>query len=71
MSSKDSELRKNGSGYYDPTAYEAIKKTDIHDDDDERFHKVLGTIFNVCEISGFKLEGRIVLIDKRNGRVWK
>ena len=54
-------IRKNGSGYFDSTAYQAIKNIESEDD---RFHKVLDTIFNICELSGFHLEERIVLKDK-------
>lgn len=65
---RDNDLRKNGSGYSDPTAYEAIKTVDR---DDARFHKLLDTIFNICELSGFHIEGRIVLKDLESGRVWR
>jgi hypothetical protein len=60
--------RKNASGYSDPTAYEAIKNIDC---EDEKFHKLLYTIFYLCELAGFKIDGRIVLIDKYTGRTWK
>lgn len=62
------DLMKNGSGYLDPTAYEAIKNAD---GDAERFHKLLDVIFAICELSGFHLEGRIVLKDKKTGKVWR
>ena len=65
---KDGDIRKNGSGYYDPTAYKAIKNID---EESERFHKLLDTIFNICELSGFHLEDRIVVRDKETGRVWR
>lgn len=58
----------NGSGYFDDTAGKAIDKADK---DDERFHKLLETIFNICELSDFHVEGRIVLKDKHTGRVYK
>lgn len=64
----DKNPRKNAEGYSDPTAYEAMKNIDK---EDERFHKLLFTIFNICELSGFQVEGRIVLVDKENGRVWR
>ena len=64
---EDSRLRKNAEGYSDPTAYEAIKKVD---DEYERFQKVLGCILRVCDISDFKVDGRITLVDKRTGKVW-
>ena len=64
----DRDLRKNAERYSDPTAYEAIKNIDK---EDERFHKLLHTIFNICELSGFRIEGRIVLIDEVTGKVYR
>ena len=64
----DRELRKNASGCPDPTAYQAIKNLDR---EDENFHKLLHTIFNICELSGFRIEGRIVLVDEATGKVWR
>lgn len=52
--------RRNAEGYSDPTAYE-----------DERFHRLLHTLFYLCELADFEIEGRIILVDKRNGRVWR
>lgn len=68
--------RKNHEGYSDPTAYEAIKEYDLSlmtgkNADDERFHKLLNTIFTICELSGFHLEERIVLKDTQTGKVWR
>jgi len=62
------ELKRNGSGYYDPTAYEAIKNVDNESD---RFYKLLDTIFSICDLAGFHVEGRITLRDKKTGRVWR
>jgi len=63
----DRDLRKNAEGYPDPTAYEAIKNIE----EEERFNKLLHTIFNICELSGFRIEGRIVLVDEVTGKVWR
>ena len=63
----DRDLRKNAEGYPDPTAYEAIKNIEA----EERFNKLLYTIFNICELSGFRIEGRIVLIDEVTGKVYR
>lgn len=60
--------RTNHEGYSDLTAYEAIKNTEA---DDERFHKLLNTIFTICELSGFHLEERIILKDTQTGKVWR
>ena len=68
MSLNDKEYRKNAEGYADPTAYDAIRNIEK---DDERFHRLLRTIFYICELAGFQIEGRIVLVDKRNGKVWR
>lgn len=67
---EDRDLRKNGEGYPDPTAYEAIKRAEPHDWERERFMKVVGCILRVCELAGFKLEGRIMLRDRRTGKAW-
>lgn len=60
--------KKNAEGYGDPTAYEALQKIDK---DEERFHRLLYTIFYLCELAGFQLEGRIILTDKRSGKTWR
>lgn len=65
---RDDDIRKNASGYSDPTAYQAIKNIENEDD---KFYKLLDTIFNICELSGFHLEERIVLKDKNTGKVYR
>lgn len=67
MASTDNP-KKNSEGYSDPTAFEALRNINK---EDERFHKLLYTIFYLCELAGFDIEGRIVLIDKKTGRVWR
>lgn len=62
------DLRKNAEGYSDSTAYQAMKNIDK---EDERFHKLLHTLFYICEVAGFQIEGRIVLTDKKTGRIWR
>ena len=68
MANDDNSIRRNASGYYDPTAYEAIKNVD---DETARFQKLLNTIFYICETAGFHVEERIVIKDKRTGKVWR
>lgn len=65
---KDRELKRNASGYIDQTAYEAIKKVD---EEDERHKRVLQMIFYICEFAGFRVKGRVVLEDKKSGRIWR
>ena len=64
----DRDLKLNASGCPDPTAYQAIKNIDR---EDENFHKLLHTIFNICELSGFRIEGRIVLVDEATEKVYR
>ena len=64
----NTDVRKNASGYNDPTAHKAIVKVDK---EDEKFKKLLDTIFNLCELSGFHIEGRITIRSKKTGRIWK
>ena len=65
----NNDIRKNGSGYDDPTPYKAIKN--IENENNVRFYKLLHTIFHVCELAGFEVEGRMTLRDKKTGKVWR
>lgn len=62
------DLRRNAEGYLDPTAYEAMRNIER---DEDRFYKLLDTIFTLCELSDFHIEERIVIKDKRTGKVWR
>lgn len=79
MAARENDLKRNGSGCLDPTFYEAVKnsekteksETRYPDLDDARFHKLLDTIFAICELSGFHIEERIVIKDKKTGKIWR
>lgn len=60
--------RKNHEGYYDPTAFAAMKNLG---EEERRFNKLLHTIFYLCDVAGFDIQNRIVLVDRKTGRVWK
>lgn len=57
----------NASGCKDMTAYLAIESVES----ERRFKRVLAQIFRVCDLYGFHLEGRIVLRDKKTGKIWR
>lgn len=61
----------NASGCKDLTAYEAIKSVTAEEKAEERFKKLLSTLFYICDIAGFHIEGRLVLKDKRTGKVFR
>ena len=63
--------RRNASGYLDLTAYKAIEKADRDADAEKRYKKLLSTIFYICELAGFRIEGRLILKDKKTGKVWR
>jgi hypothetical protein len=60
--------RLNNEGYPDPTAYKALYNIER---DDERFKRLLKTLFYICDLADFDVEGRIVLIDRKTGKVWR
>lgn len=61
------DIRKNGEGYSDPTAYQVLKR----EQEEERFRRLMATIFYICENAGFHIEERLVIKDKRTGRIWR
>lgn len=63
--------KRNYEGYADPTPYQAIKNLEKFEEGYERFRKVLRIIFTACELAGFEVDGRIVLVDKKTGKVWR
>ncbi len=63
----DNDIRLNGEGYSDPTAYQVLKR----EQEEERFRRLMATIFYICENAGFHIEERLVIKDKRTGRIWR
>lgn len=57
----------NASGCKDLTAYEAIRNIDR----DEDARKLIKTILYIVKLAGFRIDGRIILEDKRTGRKWR
>lgn len=73
MGREDDKLYfRNSEGYPDPTVYSALRHIEEQERvEKDRFHKLLHTIFYICELAGFEVEGRIVLKDKKTGKVWR
>lgn len=68
MSKQSGVFMKNSSGYMDPAAYAATKHIDK---DKARVSKLVSVIRYMCDLSGFEMGERIVLVDKGNGQVWR
>lgn len=62
------ELKRNGSGYSDPTAYKALKNIS---EEEKRISKLVKTLQAVAHLAGYEIEGRIVLIDRKTGKEWR
>ena len=63
--------RRNASGYMDLTAFQAIRNVDREAEAEARYKKLLSTIFYICDLAGFHIEGRITIKDKKTGKVWR
>lgn len=57
----------NASGCKDLTSYNALKNIET----EERVKKLIETILYISNLAGFRVEGRIVLQDKKTGKIWR
>lgn len=53
------------------TDYNTQKTTDMTDYEQRRVNSLLHVIFKICELSGFWVEERIVLKDRKTGKIWR
>lgn len=60
-------MKRNGR-IPDPTGFEAMKNIT---EESKRFYKLLYTIYYLCELAGFDIGERIILVDMKTGKVWK
>ena len=67
---KTDNPKKNAEGYPDTTPHKAIKNMD-NQKEYNRVHKLVHTIFYICNLAGFDVVERIVLKDRKTGKVWK
>lgn len=79
---KNFVCRKNNVGHRDNAAelrkqvdsmigYNTQKTTDESDYEQRRVNGLLHVIFKICELSGFWVEERIVLKDRKTGKIWR
>lgn len=65
----------NNSGCPDPTAFEAMKRIQkeekIQNQIDDVAHKVVTTIKNILDLSGFELVERVQIRHKKSGKYYK
>lgn len=53
------------------TEYNTQKTTDESDYEQRRVNSLLHVIFKICELSGYWVEERIVLKDRKTGKIWR
>ena len=68
MKKENSNDIRNASGCIYTTAHKAIKNIT---EEEKRLKKLLHTIFYIIDISGYEVEGRITLVDKKTGKIWR
>ena len=55
----------------DVIGYNTQKTTEESDYEQRRVNSLLHVIFKICELSGFWVEERIVLKDRKTGKIWR
>lgn len=66
------DIKYNGSGCKDPTAYEVIKAEDARERAEKhRLTKVIDCIKAIIDIAGFELTERVCLRDKTSGKEYR
>lgn len=72
MKAQNNNTRKNGSGYTDNTAYEAIQSVTKHADSrSKEIHQVITLIKNMANKFDLEIANRIYIKDNRTGKVHK
>lgn len=62
---------KNSKVFNDDFEYNTHKTNDNNDYEQRRVNSLLHVIFKICELSGFWVEERIVLKDRKTGKIWR
>ena len=72
MKADNKNPRVNGSGYYDPTAYEALKSILSKEKPrDKQVHQAVTIIKNLLKFWDMRLENRMHIRDKKTGKVYR
>lgn len=61
----------NASGCKDMTTFKALQNVTREEKDKVRLEKLLTTIFYICDLAGFRIDGRITFQDKKTGKIWR
>lgn len=64
-------LHKNSEGYIDPTAYAALKSIINDEKSEKKAAYLISVVKFIAKESGFEILNRVVLKDKKTGRIYK
>lgn len=65
---QNNDLKRNGAGYSDPTAFEAIKNIS---EKEKKISQTVRIIKLIADLAGYEVIERIVLKDKKSGEIWR
>ncbi len=73
MKAENIDLRKNGSGYNDPTAYAVIRKMVTEGEIKKRSRAqdvkdIIYIIRVLLEIIDFEMDGKVIFVDRKTGK---
>lgn len=60
----------NAEGYYSPTEGRAIMKV-INEEEDQKVSELIKDIKSIAKLAGYKISGRIILVNLKTKKVWK
>ncbi len=72
MKAENNNIRKNGSGYVDTTACEAIKSATKHAKGrNEEIYQAITLVKNLLNTFGLEAVNRIHIKDRKTGKIYK
>lgn len=62
--------KKNSEGYDDPTTFAAMRKVD-NDPEQKELTCLIKMITKIASYAGYSIENRIILKNKKTGKIWR
>ena len=62
--------KKNQEGYDDPTTFAAMQKVD-NDPEQKELNCLIKMITKIASYAGYSIENRLILKNKKTGKIWR
>ncbi len=62
--------KKNHEGYDDPTTFAAMQKVD-NDPEQKELNCLIKMITKIAFYAGYSIENRLILKNKKTGKIWR